>query len=240
MARRRSSSRWVKLEAQTLRTLGLGFNVMEAIVLPDLERRNAWIVHNARDFVNEIDLLYSVVAADAAVRFTEPGDGFPPRFEYRWKDGAKGRATRCSSAQYVDLTLAWVVREIDGAAPPDGGAFAADSAARMCGVFKRTLRVFAIMFASHFEELRRFDAEAHFNTSLKRFVLFALEFDLVEAREYRALGERGAALRAEWVRLRSELSASQRVGRGAGRGAAQDRVVSGGVEARRAFVSDPI
>jgi MOB kinase activator 1 len=206
---------------------------MEAVMLPDLERRNAWIVHNARDFVNEVDLLYSVVAADGRARFTAPGEGFPPRFEYRWKEGAKGRATRCSSAEYVDRTLAWVVREIDGAAPPDGGAVAADCAARMCGVFKRMLRVFAIMFASHFDGLRRFDAEAHFNTSLKRFVLFALEFDLVEAREYRALGERGAALRAEWERLRGELAARPE-GRGGGGASA------GGRQASRAFVSDPI
>ena len=202
--------------------MGLGFNMMSAVALPDLERRNDWIVANARDFHNEVELLYSCVAADGVARFGEDeGAGFPPRFEYRWKvggggRGGKGKATRCSSPEYVRLTLKWVPREIDECAPSATAAagsavgFAADCPARMCGVYKRLLRVYAIVFASHFDALRRVDAEVHFNTSLKRFLLFALEFDLVEAREYRALGERGEALRAEWERLASELRAAQR------------------------------
>jgi hypothetical protein len=81
------------MKQQTMRTMGLGFNMMSAVTLPDLERRNDWIVANARDFHNEVELLYSCVAADGIARFGEDeGAGFPPRFEYRWKRMASKRS----------------------------------------------------------------------------------------------------------------------------------------------------
>jgi len=54
-------------------------------------------------------------------------------------------------------------------------------------VFKRLFRVFAIIYASRFQQMEALGAVAHLNTSFKHFIFFCLEFDLVEQRELDAL-----------------------------------------------------
>ena len=67
--------------------------------MPDNEERNEWLAANTVDFFNEISLLYGLVADDA-LKFTKPGEGFPPGFEYRWADGVHiVKPMRCSSPE---------------------------------------------------------------------------------------------------------------------------------------------
>lgn len=75
------------LSAYTKRTLGSG-NLRATVALPENEDKNEWLAANIVDFFNEVSLLYGLCGDDAA-RYTKPGEGFPPGFEYRWADGVK-------------------------------------------------------------------------------------------------------------------------------------------------------
>ena len=95
----------------TVKTLGSG-NLTEAVALPSGEDLNEWLALNTVDFFNELSLLYGVVVDDAA-RFTKPGEGFPPGFEYRWADGVEVKTPiKCSSPEYVDYVMSWADGQI--------------------------------------------------------------------------------------------------------------------------------
>jgi hypothetical protein len=56
--------------------------------------------------------------ADDAERFTKPGEGFPPGFEYLWvpevkAGGRKPTPQKCSAPQYVDYVMTWVEDQIN-------------------------------------------------------------------------------------------------------------------------------
>mmetsp|Transcript_15504 Transcript_15504/g.27550 ORF Transcript_15504/g.27550 Transcript_15504/m.27550 type:complete len:219 (+) Transcript_15504:200-856(+) len=177
------------LSAYTRRTLGSG-NLRAAVLLPDNEEKNEWLAANTVDFFNEISLLYGIVAEDAA-RFTKPGDGFPPGFEYRWADGVNiVKPMRCSSPEYVDYVMMWVEDQINNedifpvqetqAFPPDFDSYVHD-------IFKRLFRIFAIVYHRHFQTIEKHEAAAHLNTCFKHFMFFCFEFSLLDAKEMKAL-----------------------------------------------------
>jgi MOB kinase activator 1 len=50
-------------------------------------------------------------------------------------------------------------------------------------IFKRLFRVYAHIYHSHFQKIVGLGAEAHLNTCSKHFILFVLEFGLVDKQE---------------------------------------------------------
>lgn len=177
------------LSDYTRRTLGSG-NLKAAVTLPAHEELNEWLASNTVDFFNEISLLYGLVADDGA-RFSKPGDGFPPGFEYRWADGVTViKPMRCSSPEYVDYVMMWVEDQINNEAifpVQDSQPFPADFKVYLRDIFKRLFRVFAIIYHRHFACIERIDAARHLNTCFKHFMYFVLNFDLVDEKEMKAL-----------------------------------------------------
>ena len=182
-------------------TLGQG-NLREAVRLPTGEDLNEWLAVNIVDFFNEVSLLYGLCADDAQ-RFTKPGEGFPPGFQYLWADGVKVRAPiKCSSPEYVDYVMTWIEDQINNeaifpvqASSPFPEDFRESYVANIC---KRLFRVFAIMYQCHFPAIEKVDAAQHLNTCFKRFTFFLLEFDLLDPREASALDSLVARLTDEY------------------------------------------
>jgi len=144
------------------------------------------------DFFNEASLIYGLVAEEAEQRFLRPGEGFPPGFEYLWSDSRTRAPIKCSAHQYVDYVMTWTEDQINDEAkfpadPGSGEAYPSDFLALAKTVFKRLFRVWAIVYAGLFDAVEALDAAAHVNTSFKHFVFFALEFDLVDPREFEPL-----------------------------------------------------
>lgn len=54
-------------------------------------------------------------------------------------------------------------------------------------IFKRLFRVYAHMYFSHFEFIEKIEAVQHLNTCFKHFMLFVLEFKLIDKRELEPL-----------------------------------------------------
>ncbi|GBG26974.1 MOB kinase activator 1A [Hondaea fermentalgiana] len=184
MFKRRST-----LSDLTRRTLGSG-NMRLAVEVPEGEDTNEWIAANTVDFYNELSLLYGLVADDAR-RFSAPGTGFPPNFEYRWQIGS-GKTVQVSSPEYVDYAMTWIEDQIDNEDifpvseevdfPEDFIEF------YVRDIFKKMFRIFAIIYHQHFEVIESLNAAAHINTTFKHFVFFMLEHHLVpEEKELLAL-----------------------------------------------------
>jgi MOB kinase activator 1 len=146
--------------------LGSG-NLRAAVTLPQNEDKNEWQAANIVDFFNEVSLLYGICADDAQ-RFTKPGDGFPPGFEYRWADGVKvTKPMRCSSPEYVDYVMTWVENQINNEEifPVQESAPFPDQFEELYvkNVMKRLFRVFAIIYHCHFAAIEHVQAEGHLN-----------------------------------------------------------------------------
>ncbi len=61
--------------------------------------------------------------------------------------------------------------------------------------YKRLFRVYAHIYLGHFQEVCALDAEAHLNSLFKRFVFFALSYDLLDSKETLPLDNLIKALR---------------------------------------------
>ena len=70
--------------------------------VPPEEDKSEWLAANTVDFYNELSLMYGLCSEDNQ-RFSKPGEGFPPGFEYRWADASTKQAIRVSSPEYGKL-----------------------------------------------------------------------------------------------------------------------------------------
>mmetsp|Transcript_5911 Transcript_5911/g.10565 ORF Transcript_5911/g.10565 Transcript_5911/m.10565 type:complete len:217 (+) Transcript_5911:103-753(+) len=183
------TERRATLSNHTKRTLGSG-NLRLAVKVPDDEDRNEWIAANTLDFYNEISLLYGICAEDAN-RFTKPGEGFPPSFEYRWAESGNKAALRVSAPEYVDYVMTWVEDQIDNDdifPVSEAKPFPPDYMDYIRSIFKRLFRIFAIIYHQHFDVIEKNEAAAHLNTCFKHFMFFVWEFQILnEKKEFEAL-----------------------------------------------------
>ena len=178
------------LSKLTKRTLGSG-NLKEAVKLPKNESLNEWIATHCVDFYNEVCVLYELSAEDAK-KFTQPGEGFPPNFEYRWADGKSSKPIRCSSPEYVEYVLNWIEEQIqDESLFPvaDDAKFPPEFMSVANKILTRIMRVYAILYHSFFGVFEGAGAASHLNTSFKHFVFFVHHHALLEEKEYKALQE---------------------------------------------------
>lgn len=176
-----------ELHQYTMKTLGSG-DMRGAVALPEGEDEDEWLAVNTVDFFNEVSLLYGIVG-DEPTDASIPNGGFPEGFAYMWGEGLRS-AIECTADEYVNYVMTWVEETIndDSVFPSDTDAsFPRNFKDTVKTIFKRLFRVFAIVYASRFQQMEELGAVAHLNTSFKHFLYFAFEFDLVEARELDAL-----------------------------------------------------
>ncbi|RHY15679.1 hypothetical protein DYB30_002780 [Aphanomyces astaci] len=169
-------------------SLAQGLDVLDAVKLPPGFGREEWVAVHAKDFFNEVSLLYGTIS-ELCTPATCPEMSAGPCYTYLWADDNGGTPAPCSAPAYVTKLLVWIDGQLgDPDVFPDSGfesnkAFAVVSR----NMFKRLFRVYAHIFHSHLPDFAALHAESHLNCSFKRFVSFVLEFDLVEAKELNAL-----------------------------------------------------
>ena len=133
------------------------------------------------DFFNELSLLLGLIMPDLQARFTQPGEGFPPGFEYRWQVPGK-KPLRVSSPEYIDYVMSWIESQLDNASifpvmeddpwPDDFNDYVAD-------ICRRMFRIFAIMYQV-WDVFDKMEATPHLTTVFRHFCFFCLEFKLLE------------------------------------------------------------
>lgn len=109
------------------------------------------------------------------------------RYEYHWADGkAVKKAVAVSAPEYVDLLMSWVQSQLDDDTifpSKIGVPFPSTFVKIVKTIFKRLFRVYAHIYYSHFQTIVSLGEEAHLNTSLKHFIYFVHEFNLIDKKE---------------------------------------------------------
>lgn len=190
---RHKKKKALDLHKNTLQTLGSG-NLLDAVVLPKGEDQNEWLAMNTVDFFNELTVFFEICEEEGKRGDAPPkatGEGFPPGYEYRWKDGVGIKTPiKCSGPEYVDYVLTWVEGQMNNEKifpTTESTPFPAQFVKFIRVIFKRMFRIFAIIYHDHFPAIETADAVAHINTCFRHFMFLVYEFKLVEPTELKAL-----------------------------------------------------
>lgn len=173
-------------------TLGTGA-VEDAVRLPPGEDLNEWLAVNTVVFYNAINVLYQVLDETLCTSQRCPVMSAGPQYEYLWADGVKVKTPlKLSAPDYVNCLFDWVEDQLDNPAifpQRYGGSFPPTFAATVRNVLKRLFRVYGHIYHSHFRQIEKLELEPHLNTCFRHFMLFTLEFNLIDERELAPLKE---------------------------------------------------
>lgn len=172
-------------QAANAATLGSG-DLRLAVTLPEGEDLNEWVAVNTVDFYNQINMLYGTVT-EFCTEESCPIMSAGRKYEYHWADGATfKKPIKCSAPRYIDYLMTWIQDQLDDEAifpSKIGVPFPKNFLSIARAILKRLFRVYAHVYHQHFEHILQLQEEAHLNTSLKHFIYFVQEFNLVEKKE---------------------------------------------------------
>lgn len=121
-----------------------------------------------------------------------------PKYEYKWADRVKvKKPISCSAPEYVDYLLNWIqdLTDNEDIFPQENGKdFPKNFSTVVKDIFRRLFRVYAHLYYEHSKQIEQDKAQAHLNTSLRHFIFFVEEFDLIEKKQLEPL----ASLIQEW------------------------------------------
>ncbi|ODQ65785.1 hypothetical protein NADFUDRAFT_82752 [Nadsonia fulvescens var. elongata DSM 6958] len=174
-------------------TLGSG-SLVHAVVLPQGEDVNEWLAVHVVDFFNQINMLYASITKFCSPE-TCPRMTATDEYEYLWQDSNSElykRPTKMSAPAYIEHLMMWVQGYLDNETVfPNklGAPFPRNFPMIVAQIMKRLFRVYAHLYCHHFDIISELGLPSHLNTSLKHFVLFVKEFNLVDDKELAPLRE---------------------------------------------------
>lgn len=171
-------------------TLGSDSALINAVKLPQDEDINEWLAVHVVDFYNQINMLYGSITEFCSPE-TCPRMIATEEYEYLWQEASAGAVPRkpvsLPACEYVEHLMTWIQNffDNDNIFPSKIGApFPLQFATLVKTIFKRLLRVYAHIYCHHFHEISELGLQSHLNTSLKHYVLFSKEFDLISRKDY--------------------------------------------------------
>lgn len=185
-------------------TLGSG-SLRQAVILPEGEDLNEWVAVHVVDFYNQLNMLYGTITEFCSPT-TCPRMIATEEYEYLWQDSNSAKfkkPTKMSAPEYSENLMNWVQAFMDDEAifPTKSGVpFSKYSPQIFRNILKRLFRVYAHIYCHHFDQITELGLQPHLNTSLKHFVLFTNQFNLVEQKEFAPLQELIVILLDETVR----------------------------------------
>lgn len=158
------------------------YDLKYAVQLPENEDPNEWIAKCIFDFHKQICMLYCTIDGYCTPASC-PRMTAGLRYEYQWADSA-AKTVRFTAAEYIHHLLDWVQEQLD-----DDDIFPSKSFDKKfptnyietCRkISKRLLRVYSHVYHHHLDMVKKLEMLGHINTSLKHFIYFVKEFNLVE------------------------------------------------------------
>lgn len=158
------------------------YDLKGAVKLPEGEDENEWMANNLFDFHKQICMLYGTVSEYCTIE-TCPKMTASKKYEYWWSYGHERRPVELCASDYIHHLLDWVQEQLDSEqvfpSTPDV-KFPTDFRETCKTIARRLFRVYAHIYHHHLAVVRLLKEEAHMNTSLKHFIYFVQEFNLVE------------------------------------------------------------
>lgn len=175
-------------------TLGSQNALYQAVKLPQDEDLNEWLAVHVVDFYNQINMLYGAITEFCSPR-TCPRMIATEEYEYLWQEtnpsgsgqSLPKRPVSLPACEYIENLMTWIQRffDNDNIFPSKMGApFPQQFPTLVRTIFKRLFRVYAHIYCHHFHEVAELNLQSHLNTSLKHYVLFSQEFNLVQQKDY--------------------------------------------------------
>lgn len=173
--------------------LGSGASLAKAVQLPKGEDLNEWLAVGVVELYNQINMLYGTIT-EFCSPVTCPRMTATLEYEYLWQDPLHrhSKPMAMSAPAYVESLMTWIQGFLDDESvfPTKMGVpFPKQFPALVKTIFKRLFRVYAHMYCHHFDEINELQLNVHLNTSLKHFVLFANEFQLLQRKDYGPLDD---------------------------------------------------
>lgn len=172
-------------------TLGSDNALIQAVKLPQDEDINEWLAIHVVDFYNQINMLYGAIT-EFCSPITCPRMIATEEYEYLWQEASTGhvlpkRPVSLPACEYIENLMNWVQGffDNDNIFPLKIGApFPQQFPTLVKTIFKRLFRIYAHIYCHHFHEISELGLQSHLNTSLKHYVLFANEFQLISQKDY--------------------------------------------------------
>lgn len=175
-------------------TLGSDNALINAVRLPKDEDVNEWLAVHVVDFYNQINMLYGTITEFCSPK-TCPRMIATEEYEYLWQETASSagggvtlkKPVSLPACEYVENLMNWIQNffDNDNIFPTKIGApFPQQFPSLIKTIFKRLLRIYAHIYCHHFHEISELGLQSHLNTSLKHYVLFSNEFDLINRKDY--------------------------------------------------------
>lgn len=175
-------------------TLGSDNALIQAVKLPKDEDLNEWLAVHVVDFYNQVNMLYGTITEFCSPQ-TCPRMIATEEYEYLWQETnasstgsmALKKPVSLPACEYVENLMNWIQNffDNDNIFPSKIGApFPQQFPSLVKTIFKRVLRIYAHIYCHHFHEISELGLQSHLNTSLKHYVLFSNEFDLINKRDY--------------------------------------------------------
>lgn len=175
-------------------TLGSDNALINAVKLPKDEDVNEWLAVHVVDFYNQINMLYGTITEFCSPQ-TCPRMIATEEYEYLWQDTTSSsgggitlkKPVSLPACEYVENLMNWIQNffDNDNIFPSKIGApFPLQFPSLIKTIFKRLLRIYAHIYCHHFHEISELGLQSHLNTSLKHYVLFSNEFDLISMKDY--------------------------------------------------------
>lgn len=175
-------------------TLGSQNALYQAVKLPQDEDMNEWLAIHVVDFYNQINMLYGAITEFCSPR-TCPRMIATEEYEYLWQEtnptangqSSPKRPVSLPACEYIENLMNWIQGffDNDNIFPSKMGApFPQQFPTLVKTIFKRLFRIYAHIYCHHFHEISELGLQSHLNTSLKHYVLFSKEFDLLQQKDY--------------------------------------------------------
>ncbi|KAK6203254.1 Mob1/phocein [Scheffersomyces amazonensis] len=177
-------------------TLGSDNALIQAVKLPQDEDINEWLAIHVVDFYNQINMLYGAIT-EFCSPLTCPKMMATDEYEYLWQEtstisnGSNSippkKPVSLPACDYIENLMNWVQSFLDNdnIFPSKIGApFPQQFPNLVKTIFKRLFRIYAHIYCHHFHEVTELGLQSHLNTSLKHYVLFANEFQLISRKDY--------------------------------------------------------
>ncbi|EGV64502.1 hypothetical protein CANTEDRAFT_104019 [Yamadazyma tenuis ATCC 10573] len=175
-------------------TLGSQNALYQAVKLPQDEDINEWLAVHVVDFYNQINMLYGTITEFCSPK-TCPRMIATEEYEYLWQEtnptmngsSSPKRPVSLPACEYIENLMNWIQGffDNDNIFPSKMGApFPQQFPTLVKTIFKRLFRIYAHIYCHHFHEITELGLQSHLNTSLKHYVLFSKEFDLIQTKDY--------------------------------------------------------
>ncbi|KAL9656284.1 hypothetical protein ABK040_007897 [Willaertia magna] len=177
------------LHKKTVASLNQSVDYLSAVKLPAGEDVKEWYAVHVVDFYNVVTIIYGTLHDSKICKCPTMQAG---PFEYLWQDKKQenSKPQQVSAYEYISLSLDNIKKTLDDETIFPSSvqvSFPKNFTKIIKELMKKIFRIYAHIWITHFVDIQKLGLEAHVNTSLKHFLAFTLEFELLKKKELEPL-----------------------------------------------------